>query len=442
MDAITPPQNLEAEASVLGSMILDSSVVGYLEGSLAPHHFYRESHRKIYAAILQVQREEGIVDLVLINEKLRVSNELDAVGGPMYLLGLAENVPTAAYAEHYAKLVRESWLRRQYISAAQQIMQAAYRSDDPTDISALAEGKLIELSKALTSGSWSSAKQVSDSVIEEYERRKKIIAEGGIPGISTGFADLDRQLGGGYQPGQFVVIAGRPGMAKTALMLSQAQNMAKNGLRSGIFSAEMTPRELGERFITMDRRIDLQQLINPVRISDLTDKMIYQGAANTAELPIHIDQSSGITISELKSRARQLMVQSNGLNVIFVDYIQLLRTTRDMPREQEIGSIGQGLKELAIELDVPVVGLSQLSRKCEERPNKRPMLSDLRESGRIEQDANTVLGLYRDEYYDPQSEDAGVAEVIVMKNRSGPTGTVKLHFNSKSIRFEDLDPRY
>lgn len=440
MQAMTPPQNLDAEVSVLGSMILDPSTIRFVEGELSPVHFYKESHRKIYRGILETFAHEGVVDQVLLSEYFRLSGTFNEIGGPMYLLGLMESVPTAAYIEHYAKIVRDNWVRREYISASQQIMQSAYSSESVSEVVTLSERKLLELSRLLSGGSWANAKQVSSSVIDEYERRKKVIAEGGLPGIGTGLVDLDDLLAGGYQPSQLIVIVGRPAMGKTAALLTQALNMTKAQKRVAIFSAEMSQRELGERLVAMDRRFDLQKLIYPIDANERSDSLVYQGAENISQLPLYIDQSSGIGIAQLKSRARTLAVQLGGLDAIFVDYIQLLRVDGPI-REQGIGDISQGLKELAIELDVPVIALSQLNRKVEDRPNKRPMLSDIRESGRIEQDANVVLGLYRDDYYDkdPKNPNAGIVEISVLKNRSGPSGVVKVSFNAKAARFENLE---
>ncbi len=436
----TAPQNLDAEQSVLGSILLDNDVFATLEGSLAAEQFYKEAHRKIYTAMERIFRRGEGIDLVTLTEELRQAGDLDAVGNVPYLVGLADAVPTAAYAESYARIVAEKAVLRDLIAASGQILQSAYEGAMPLEeVLDEAEKRIFELASTKRSSDFGT---MNTLVTETFAYINELFANPDpVSGLRTGFKELD-QMTAGLQPSSLNVLAARPSMGKTALALSFAVHAAlRENKTVGVFSLEMSSMQLVTRMLCSEARVDMSR----VRNGQLTDRD-FQRLADTAgkmsDARIFIDDHADMSVMELRSRARRLMAEHD-LGLIVIDYLQLMSAGNQgrygtENRQQEISTISRGLKALARELDVPVLVLSQLSRAVESRPNKRPMLSDLRESGAIEQDADLVMFIYRDEYYDPHSEKQGIAEVLIGKQRNGPVGGLELQFHSAHVRFNDL----
>ncbi|MGQ9511294.1 MAG: replicative DNA helicase [Thermaceae bacterium] len=432
-----PPHSLEAEGSVLGAILLDPSVLDELEGLLpSPEAFYSEAHRRIYGAMRDVRTRGLPVDLVTLSEELSRRGELELVGGLSYLIALQESTPTAAYAEHYARIVAEKWALRRLIQAAGEAMRLAYEEAGSLDEILDQAGKKI-LDVALTEVQ-TEGRPIRELVHETFEHLEAIFQhKGDQNGVRTGFKDLD-ELIGTLSPGSLNIIAARPAMGKTAFALTIALHAAKEGVPVAIYSLEMPAGQLVLRMLCSEARIDM----NRVRQGALTDRdfsRLVDVAGWLSEMPIFIDDSPDLTLMELRARARRLLAREN-LGLIVIDYLQLISspTGGGENRQQEIAAISRGLKGLAREMKIPILALSQLSRAVEARPNKRPMLSDLRESGSLEQDADLVMFIYRDEYYNPLSEKAGIAEIIVGKQRNGPTGVVELQFHAQHVRFNDL----
>ena len=434
-----PPQNLEAEQSVLGSILLDNDVYAQIEGTITPEHFYKESHRKIFRAFERLFRRGEPMDLVTLTEELRQTGELEAIGSVPYLIGLADSVPTAAYAESYANIVREKAVLRDLISASGTIMQTAYDQSLPIEqILDRAEANIFELSSSKRSHAFAG---MSTLVNETFAHINDLFNNPDpVSGLRMGFRELD-MLTAGLQPSSLNVLAARPAMGKTAFALTIGQNVAlREGKTVGIFNLEMSAVQLVTRMLCSEARVDMSRVRNG-QLSDRDFQRLADTAGKMAETQLYIDDTADMTVMELRSRARRLMTEHD-LGLIIIDYLQLMSgSTRGgggENRQQEISAISRGLKLLARELNIPVLVLSQLSRAVESRPNKRPMLSDLRESGAIEQDADLVMFIYRDEYYDQHSEKQGIAEIILGKQRNGPVGTVELQFHNAHVRFNDL----
>ncbi len=439
MEGRVPPHHLEAEQSVLGSVLVDGSVLERLEGLIRADSFYKIGHQKIWRAMERLAAAGEPIDLVTLSEELKKAGELDEVGGYTYLVGLAETTPTAAYAEHYAKIVAEKAALRRLIAAAGEVMRLAYdEAGSLEEILDKAGQKILEVQK---DGARRDFAAMNELVHETFEHIHKLYENQGTPtGVRTGFRELDRMIGA-LEPGSLTIIAARPSMGKTSLALTIAQHAAlKEKVPVGIFSLEMPAIQLVTRIITAEARIDMNRL-RQGQLSERDFQRLVDVAGRISEAPIYIDDTPDLTLLELRARARRLAAQYD-LGLIIVDYLQLMSgaagSSKSENRQQEIAAISRGLKGLARELEVPVVALSQLSRAVESRPNKRPMLSDLRESGSIEQDADLVLFIYRDEYYNPHSDKAGIAEIIIGKQRNGPTGTVELQFHAAHVRFNDL----
>ena len=439
MESRTPPQNLEAEQSVLGSILLDNEVYAQIEGTLQAEHFYKESHRKIWRACERLFRRNEPMDLVTLTEELRQTGELEAVGSVPYLIGLADSVPTAAYADSYARIVAEKAVLRDLISASGSIMQTAYDQALPLEqILDKAESGIFELSSNKRTHAFEGMPSL---VADSFAQINELFTNPDpITGLRTGFKELDNMTAG-LQPSSLNVLAARPSMGKTALALTIGQAVAlREGTTVGIFSLEMSAVQLVMRMLCSEARVDMSRVRNG-QLSDRDFQRLADTAGRMSEAKIFIDDAADMTVMELRSRSRRLMAEHN-LGLIVIDYLQLMqgssRSGGGENRQQEISSISRGLKALARELDIPVLVLSQLSRAVESRPNKRPMLSDLRESGAIEQDADLVMFIYRDEYYDPHSEKQGIAEIILGKQRNGPVGTVELQFHNAHVRFNDL----
>jgi len=439
VEARTPPQNLEAEQSVLGSVLLDNEAYGIVEGTIRANHFYKEGHRKIFRAMEKLAQRDEPIDLVTLTEELRQTGELENVGSVPYLIGLADSVPTAAYAENYARIVREKATLRDLISASGQIMQNAYDQSFPIEqVLDKAESSIFELSTSKLSHAFQAMPIL---VSETFAHINELFANPDpVSGLRTGFRELD-SLTAGLQPSSLNVLAARPSMGKTAFALTIALNVALREKQPvGIFSLEMSALQLVTRMLCSEARVDMSRVRNG-QLSDRDFQRLADSAGRMSDANIFIDDAADMTVMELRSRARRLMSEHN-LGLIIVDYLQLMtgsgRIGSSENRQQEISAISRSLKALSRELDTPVLVLSQLSRAVESRPNKRPMLSDLRESGAIEQDADLVMFIYRDEYYDAQSDKQGVAEIILGKQRNGPVGTLDLQFHNAHVRFNDL----
>ena len=438
MEVQSAPQNLEAEISVLGSILLDNSVMGIL-GSLRPESFYREGHREIYRAMEKLSLRGEPVDLVTLSEELRRSAKLEAAGGMAYLVGLAEQTPTAAYAEHYAKIVLEKATLRRLITAAGEVARSAYEQAAPVEVILDQAGaKILEIAAREGAEAFAAMRELVHLTFEEIQLRYD--HEAPDTGLRTGFRELDEVLGG-LEAGTLMIIAARPSMGKTAFALTIAQHVAlRQQVPVAIFSLEMPAKQLVTRMLCSEARVDMNRL-RQGHITDRDYQRLVEIASRMSEAPIFIDDAASLTVLELRGRARRLMAQQP-VGLIIIDYLQLMAGGTNAGggenRQQEIATISRGLKGLARELGIPGIALSQLSRAVEARPNKRPMLSDLRESGSIEQDADIVTFIYRDDYYNPNTDKAGVAEIIIGKQRNGPTGSVELQFHAAHVRFNDL----
>lgn len=430
-----PPQNIDAEKAVLGSMMLETEAITQVETILEPDDFYLEAHRKIFQGIINLAEKDEPIDLISVNEELRKQNQIDEIGGSSYITELANWVPTAANAEYYAKLVKNKSLLRRLITTAGNIANLGYQAEEEVDILL---DKAEQLVFSLAGGRTAQGiHQIKDVLVAAFERLEKVYeTEGGITGVASGFYELD-YMTSGFQPSDLIIIAARPSMGKTALVLNMAQNMAvRNNVPVAIYSLEMSKEQLAQRLLCAEAKINGQHL----RSGQLQDKdwlVLSHALGRLSEAPIFIDDTPGITLMELRAKARRLKAE-HGLGLIAIDYLQLMQSNgRIENRQQEISEISRSLKALARELEVPVIALSQLSRAVESRINKRPQLSDLRESGSIEQDADLVLFIYRDEYYNPESDKKGIAELIIAKQRNGPVGTIETVFMKDYTRFEN-----
>src|SRR5216683_5596984 len=438
-----PPQNIEAEQSVLGAILLDNDAINQAIETLTAEDFYRESHREIFRAMVALSERNQPVDAITLTDALRTGGVLEAVGGAGYIAELAACVPTAANAGHYARIVREKALLRSLASISTEIASGAY--DSPPNVDEYlddSEHKIFEISERRIRQSFHSMPELTRESIRLLERlyeRKELVT-----GVPTGFIDLDR-LTAGLQQSELIVIAARPSMGKTALALNIAAHAATEcepRVGVALFSLEMAKEQLVLRMLCAEGRVDSSR----ARAGYLGERdfpKLAQAAARLSEAPIFIDDSSDTSSIVLKAKCRRLMRERNAnLGLIVVDYLQLMRSARPgESREKEIAEISRSLKALAKELRVPVIALSQLNRQVESRENRRPMLADLRESGAIEQDADVIAFIYREEMYKgKESKEPGVAEIIVAKQRNGPTDTAKLTYINHYTRFENHTP--
>ncbi len=435
-----PPQNLEAEQSVLGSILLDNEAAYQVVEILQEKDFYRESHRQIFQAIIGLMDRDEPADLVTLTNELKQKGKLELIGGVAYLAQLVESVTTAANVEHYAKIVKDKGILREVIHAATEIATNGYQeSSEVSEFLDQAEQLIFQVSETRQKGGLTPiASIVKDSFkqIEKNYERKELIT-----GLATGFKDLDK-ITAGLQPSDLIIIAGRPSMGKTSFCLNIAEHIALHEKEPvAIFSLEMAREQLVSRLLCSEARIDSSRLrsgfIDEVEWMRLTD-----AAGRLSDSPIFIDDMAQVSVFEMRAKTRRLKA-SKGLGLVIVDYLQLMKGVGKIEsREREISEISRSLKAMAKELNVPVIALSQLNRGVEARQDKRPMLADLRESGAIEQDADIVGFIYRDEVYNKDSPDAGIAEFNVVKHRNGPIGMVKLSFISKYTRFENLALEY
>ncbi|HHW19193.1 MAG TPA: replicative DNA helicase [Firmicutes bacterium] len=428
-----PPQNIEAEESVIGSMLIEKNAMLTALEILSPEDFYKESHRIIFRRIAEMADKMEAVDLVTLSEKLRAEGELDRVGGMAELARLANFVPTAANVEYYAKIVAEKAVLRRLIAAATEIAASAYSGQGEVDeILDKAEETIFQIAQRRATQSYVPLKDV---LVETLEKLEYLASHRGeTVGLPSGLGDLDR-LTSGFQPSDLIILAARPSVGKTSLGLNIARNVAiKTDLPVVIFSLEMSKEQVAQRLLCSEAAINSQKLRTGFLDEDEW-RRLSMALGRLGEAKIFIDDTPSLSVMELRTRCRRVKAE-HGLGLVVIDYLQLMRPSRRQEnRQQEISEISRSLKGLARELDVPVLAMSQLSRAVEQRQDRRPLLSDLRESGAIEQDADLVMFLYTDAELEQQNS----IELIIAKQRNGPTGSFKLFFSREICRFEDLD---
>lgn len=437
-----PPQNTEAEASIIGAILVDSDAIVRVADALSPGDFYEERHRRIYEAIEKLYEKHRPIDTLTLSNQLKDDGFLEVVGGSTYLAELANYVPTAAHAEHYADIIRQKSMRRRLIKAAQDTVDLGYdESKSIQEVIETAETDLFNVSQQHVKQDIQSIESIlADSFerLDELHRNK-----GKVRGVPTGFRDMDNILAG-WQKSDLVILAARPAMGKTAVALNFAHNVAvKSEQPVLLFSLEMSKEQLVDRLLSMESGVDAWN-IRTGNLSDSDFEKIGDAMGALSEAPIYIDDTPGITVSEMRTKARREQHQRQ-LGLIIIDYLQLMSGSSKFGGEgnrvQEISEISRGLKLIARELNVPVIALSQLSRSVESRSPQIPQLADLRESGSIEQDADIVMFLYREDYYNPETQRQNITDVIVSKHRNGPTGKVELYFDKAKQRFKSLDRR-
>lgn len=438
-----PPYAPEAEISVLGGMLIDPDAVAKAIEVVDESMFYREPNRRVFRAMSRLFQRGAAIDPVTVSEELKKTDELESVGGMAYLAELLDAVPTAANIEYHAKIVRERALLRRLIEASSQVIRDAYEVGEKTveEILDEAEQRIFQVAQSHAREGFVWIKKILYSAFEQIEKWQA--AQGGITGVATGFSRLDNMTGG-FQRGDLVIIAARPSMGKTSLVTGMALHAAiQHKLPVAIYSLEMSKDQIVQRMLCHEALVDLG-LLRRGQLSDDDFVRLAQAAGHLNTAPIWVDDSGSLNVLEMRAKARRLKADQPNLGMIVVDYIQLMGSaTRAENRQQEVSDISRGLKSLAKELEVPIIALSQLSRAPEQRTDHRPQLSDLRESGAIEQDADLVMFLYRPERYmtELEAQEQGVeghGELIVAKQRNGPTGMCKLYFRKASTRFEEM----
>ncbi len=443
-----PPQNIEAEQSVLGAMLIDKEAIAKATEILTADDFYREAHRVVFSAMLELYNKNEAVDMVTITDILRRENKLEDVGGIAYITALANAVPTAANIKYHADIVEEKSVLRQLVRVSTEIAAMSYEANYELNVFLdTAQSRILDIANRKKKSDFTS---IGDVLLESAKRIEDILNnKGGLIGLPTGFADLDR-LTSGLHPSDFIILAARPSMGKTALALNIVQNAALRAHKKvggeprsvAFFSLEMSKEQLVTRMLCAEASLDSQRL----RTGEMSERdwtAFWDACDVLSKAKIYIDDTAGLTVMDMRSRARRLKVE-HGLDLIVVDYLQLMqgsgRRNSSGDRQQEVSEISRSLKALARELNVPVLALSQLSRGVEARQVKRPMLSDLRESGSLEQDADIVAFLYREDYYNKETENKHT-ELIIAKHRNGPVDTVNLFFHKQYTRFADLSKR-
>ncbi len=436
----SPPKNIDAERAVLGSILLYNQTLHYVISELQPEDFYLERHQLIYRAMLELERDGKPIDPISIANLLQVKNSLEKAGGHSYLAELADYVPAVSNLEYYTRIVREKAIVRKLIEVGTEIVSEAYSDvEDVFSFLDTAERRIFDIRQARSKTELSHVKDIVSetfNTIEKlYHRREH------ITGVPTGFDEFDRMTCG-LQRGDMIILAGRPSMGKTSLALNMATNAALyHGATVAVFSLEMSKEQLVFRILCSQSRVDASRLrtgqINEGDVARLT-----RAATELAQAKLFIDDTADISPLEMRAKCRRLKMEYQSLDLIIIDYLQLMRSdnTHFGSREREIAEISRSLKAMAKELDVAVIALSQLNRSLERRPDKRPIMSDLRESGSLEQDADLILFVYRDEVYNEDTEDKGIAELIVAKQRNGPIGTVRLRFFREFTRFDNIAP--
>lgn len=431
------PQAVEAERAMLGGMILQPDRIPEIAGmGLHGDHFHRPEHGNLFRVLVEMHGRGDAIDLVTVPERISRDGEQDKYGGISYVLGLPDQIPSTTNLPHYARVVLDKALLRNLIDTAQNVSERAYaQPDDVHILMDQAAREILSLGSGVGVGSWEQISLTLDQAVQDLEELSN--SDGPVAGHTTGFADLDKMLAG-LHGSDLLILAARPAMGKTALALNIAQNVALLEKKAvGIFSMEMSRAQLVTRMVCCQGLVDG----NKVRTGELDSEDWERFLDASDELRgtrVFIDDTPGLSITDLRSRAKRLKAEQEDLALIVIDYLQLMNgDDKRAPREQQISAISRGLKGLAKDLNVPVLALSQLNRGVEQRAEKRPMVSDLRESGAIEQDADIIMFIYRDEYYNPDTTDTGLAEVIIAKQRSGPTGTAKLVFRGEFTRFDN-----
>jgi replicative DNA helicase len=434
---VTPPQNVEAEESVLGAMLLSAGAIEAVVDILHPEDFYRGSHGIMYRAARDLFARGEAVDAITVVDELEKRGELDDVGGRVRVHELAALVPATANAGHYARIVREMAVLRSLIDVGEKVSLLGWeRPGELSDLVDQAERLVFDLSQGRVSAEFD---HIESLLKESFERITKLYEAGAdITGTPSGFRDLDR-ITSGFQPGNLIILAARPSMGKSALALCMAANLAvRHETPVAVFTLEMSKTEVTQRLMCSEAKVESQKLRSGRLAADDWPRLT-AACDKLAKAPIYVDDSGSISMMEIRSKSRRLKAREPKLGLIVIDYLQLMSSGANVEnRVQEVSQISRQLKVLARDLDVPILALSQLSRAVEQRHDKRPILSDLRESGSIEQDADLVGFIYRDEYYNDDSDQQGLAEVIVAKHRNGPTDSVKLSFLKRYAKFTDL----
>jgi len=437
-DAKVPPQNLDAEMSLLGAVLIDEEVMADVSDKLNPKDFYDKRHALIYGAMVRLYERHRPVDLLTLSDELTKKAELDIIGGSSYLTELTNYVPTAAHAETYAEMVAQKAVRRRLIKASTDIAELGY--DEDREIGELLESAEAELFSVSEEGTKQDLVSLEQILTESFDRMEALHRDGGkLRGIRTGWRDLDN-ITAGLQRSDLIVLAARPAMGKTTLVTNLAYNVAAKEKKSVLFfSLEMSKEQLVDRMLADAAGVDAWN-IRTGNLSDDDFEKLSHAMGEMAEAPIYIDDTPGVTVLEMRTKARR-EAHNNPLGLIIIDYLQLMQGSGrgDGNRVQEVSEISRGLKLIARELNVPVVALSQLSRSVESRSPQIPQLSDLRESGSIEQDADIVAFIYREAYYNPDTDRQNITDLIIAKHRNGPTGKVELYFHPERLRFMSLD---
>jgi replicative DNA helicase len=441
-NVLVPPQNIEAEQSVLGAILLDAKSLIKIVDKLHPDDFYEPINSKIYESMLELFEKRRAIDVVTLTDLLETKKELKQIGGATYLANLVNMVPSSAHISHYADIIAQKAILRRLIEASSEISALAYGEKNDIDgVLDRSEQIFFQVSQKNTRQNFVPIREI---LSESFERMDELHNDkGAIKGIATGFSALDNLLAG-LQPSDLIILAARPSMGKTSFALNIAENIAiKDKKAVAIFSLEQSKEQLADRMICSQAGIDAWKL-RTGKLSEEDFPKIGYAMGVLSEASIYIDDQPFANVMEIRAKARRLQME-NKLSLLIIDYLQLMqgsRASREPNRVQEISEISRSLKALARELNIPVIALSQLSRAVEHRPDKRPQLADLRESGSIEQDADVVMFIYRDEYYDPETEDKNIAEILVKKHRNGPVGNVKLYFYGERTQFRNLDKTY
>ena len=433
---LVPPQNIQAEEVVLGGILLDPDAIGRIADLIKPESFYINAHKEIYKTALTLHAQGKPTDLTSMSAWLADNGVLEKIGGNNKLVELVENVSSTASIEQVANLISDKFIRRQLIRSGNEVVQLGFDNTQKTnEVLDKAEQKIFEISQEKPTKGLTQASEILTSTFNEIEARSLGKEE---LGIKTLFYDLDA-LTQGLQRSDLIIVAGRPSMGKTSLVLNMARNVAQSqDLPVCVFSLEMSKEQLTYRLLSLEVGIESGRL-KTGRLTPEQWPLLGEGIDSLSQYPIFIDDKPNLSVLEMRALCRRLMAeQKKDLGLIVIDYLQLMEGTTPDNRVQELSRITRGLKGMARELNVPVIALSQLSRGVESRTNKRPLLSDLRESGSIEQDADLVCMIYRDEYYNPETEDRGIAEIIITKNRNGPTNNVKLLFEPQYTRFRNI----
>jgi replicative DNA helicase len=433
-----PPQNLEAEQSLLGGILIDPEAVNKVVDVVSPEDFYRDDHKRLFELILDLYDRNDPIDIITVSSLARDKGIIEKIGGNTYLNALVDSMPTSANIVQYAKMVREKSLLRRLMLAATQIVEKGYEVDvDVEDYMDVAEQAIFQIAERKFRPSFY---PIKDLVMENVKTIERLCEKKqAVTGVATGYVEIDRMTGG-LQPSDLIIVAGRPSMGKTSFCLNIALNVAiNNGVSTpvGIFSLEMSKEQLVMRFLSSEAEVEFSKLRSGM-VRDTEWPKLSKAAGRLYEAPIFIDDAPALSVLDLRARARRLK-KEHDLGILVIDYLQLMRgrTGSLDRREQEISEISRSLKALAKELDIPVVAISQLNRMVEQRDNKRPRLADLRESGAIEQDADVIMFIYRDEVYHKDSKAVGTAEIIIGKQRNGPIGDVVLTFRDKFTKFEN-----